>query len=95
MTPFLDGEWSEWSKLSTCAGCDADGNDGLQYHTRTCTEPSPKYNGSACTLSTTGDDITGPDGIQTESVEVSCNCPVGKSAFFASTPIFLNNFIVS
>ena len=78
MTQFLDGEWSELSNLTICAGCDADGNGGLQYHTRTCTEPSPKYNGSACSLSSTGVDVTGPDGIQTESEELPCNCPVGK-----------------
>ena len=81
----LDGKWTEWSELRACAGCDAHGNNGSKTLTRTCTQPSPKHNGSACSLSPTGVDATGPDGIQTETANIPCNCPVGKNTLFLYT----------
>lgn len=38
----VDGGWSEWSQWSTCVG-------GVQYHTRTCTNPPPLNGGKMCT----------------------------------------------
>ena len=41
----IDGRWSFWSKWSFCEGeCDM----GVQFRTRTCTEPAPKFGGVFC-----------------------------------------------
>ena len=41
----IDGGWSKWSVWGFCIG---DCGMGLQYRTRTCTEPSPNFGGAKC-----------------------------------------------
>ena len=41
----IDGGWSKWSMWGFCVGeCDM----GVQYRTRTCTEPAPQFGGALC-----------------------------------------------
>ncbi|XP_069105026.1 SCO-spondin-like isoform X1 [Argopecten irradians] len=41
----IDGEWSSWGSYGTCSvTC----GGGVQYRTRTCTNPRPQYGGASC-----------------------------------------------